>query len=148
MNRLPLLVLVGFAVATAGVQACGGSPANGTTTTNPLGPDGGPSNDGWSDQTNIEAVFEANCSGCHGTQWASCWDVQASASVVESMIAGGAMPRGSVLSPSDKSTVLDWLSAGAPCTGTKPSGGDNDGGIVEGPPIVAGSAIAGHSTAL
>ncbi len=148
MSRLPLVLLVGLAAA-AGLPACGGSPANGSsTTTHQPGQDGGPGDDGWSGRTNVEAVFEASCSGCHGSQWASCWDVQASASVVESMIAGGAMPRGSVLSPSDKSTVLDWLGAGAPCSGTRPSGGDGDGGIVEGPPVVAGSAIGGHAAAL
>jgi hypothetical protein len=99
-----------------------------------------PPDDGWTGQTNIEAIFEASCSGCHGTQWSSCWDVQESAESVEDAVSSGAMPQSGALSSSDKSTLLAWLGRGAPCTGTKPAGGSSSGGIGSGaglPPVAA-----------
>jgi hypothetical protein len=136
MNRGQLLLLLATTVAAAWLSACGGSPSTSSATNND------PNNLGWTGQTNVEAAFEANCSGCHGSQWASCWDVQASADVVESAISSGAMPRGGGLSASDKTLMLGWLAAGAQCTGQRPTGG-NDGGVTSLPPTTfAGSAIA------
>jgi hypothetical protein len=34
-------------------------------------------------------------------------------------VSSGAMPRSGPLSPSDKTTLLAWLGAGAPCTGPR-----------------------------
>jgi hypothetical protein len=98
-----------------------------------------PSDDGWTGQTNIEAIFEASCSGCHGTQWSTCWNVQESVASVDDMVSSGAMPQSGSLSPSDRSTLVAWLGRGAPCTGTRPDGGGGgyDGGDL--PPLVAGS---------
>jgi hypothetical protein len=93
------------------------------------------SDDGWTGRTNIEAVFAASCSGCHATQWSTCWDVQESAASVQGAITSGAMPRGGALSPSDKDTVLSWLQQGAPCSGTNPAGADAGPGL-GGPPLV------------
>ncbi len=74
----------------------------------------------------MEAVFEASCSGCHGTQWSSCWTVQANAQEVGEAVSSGAMPRGGSLSSADKATVVNWVGEGAPCSGTKPE----DAGVV------------------
>ncbi len=128
-----LAILVGSTLA--GCSGGNGAPLG--STANPDGGTDGGYNDGWDGQTNIEAIFEANCSGCHGTGWASCWNVQASSQEIESAVSSGAMPRGGALSASDKSTLLTWLSAGASCTGPRenPNGGGGSGGGV---PVVAG----------
>jgi hypothetical protein len=114
------------------LAACSGAAPGGGGTVVP------PSGDGWTGQTNIEAIFEASCSGCHGTQWSTCWDVQENAAGVDDMVSSGAMPRSGSLSAADKSTLLAWLGRGAPCTGTKPDGGGDDGGDLP-PVVVAGS---------
>jgi hypothetical protein len=90
--------------------------------------------DGWSGRTNIEAIFESYCSGCHGTQWSTCWNVQESASLVDEMVSSGAMPRVGMLTTSDKTTLVDWLGQGAPCSGTRPSGDDAGMGMIPLPP--------------
>jgi hypothetical protein len=138
MHRLQFVAAL-FAILAGSVLA-GCSGGNGAATGSTPNPDGGTDggyNDGWDGQTNIEAIFEANCSGCHGTGWASCWNVQASSQEIESAVSSGAMPRGGALSTSDKSTLLTWLSAGASCTGPRenPTGGGGGGGGV---PVVAG----------
>lgn len=136
MNCGQLLLLLAAPLSAAFLPACGGGSSSGSSATNQ-----NQNNLGWDGQTNIQAAFEANCSQCHGAQWASCWDVQASASVVESAISSGAMPRGGGLSASDKALMLGWLAAGAQCTGPRPTGGD-DGGVTDPPPTTfAGSAI-------
>jgi hypothetical protein len=118
--------LLAFTVGCSGASPGGGGGGGGS---------GG--DDGWTKRTNIEAVFESYCSECHGAQWSSCWNVQASASVVDEMITSGAMPRVGTLTPSDKSTLETWLGDGAPCNGTPPAdgggGGGPDGGV-SGPP--------------
>jgi hypothetical protein len=108
-----------------------GSPGEGSG-----GEGGSPDPNGWTDRTNIEAIFESYCSGCHGTQWSTCWDVRASSGLVDSMIASGAMPRTGMLTAPDKSALLTWLGEGAPCEGTPPSndgGGDGQDGGITGP---------------
>jgi hypothetical protein len=110
------------------------------------GGEGGSANpDGWTGRTNVEAIFESYCSGCHGTQWSTCWDVQASGSLVDSMIASGEMPRTGMLTPSDKSTLLTWLGDGAPCEGTSSSGdggsAGQDGGVAQ--PLPPTEPVAG-----
>jgi hypothetical protein len=132
MTRLLLLAL-GFAGVSASIVACGGSPSGSSSNTND-----DPS--GWGTNTQVEAVLAANCSGCHSSQWDSCWNVQASAQEIESLVSSGAMPRGGSMSSSDKSTLLNWLSAGASCSGTKPSGGGSSSGGGGPPtgPIIAG----------
>jgi len=138
MHRAPIVAALITILAASALAGCsGGNGASVGSTANPdAGTDGG-YNDGWDGQTNIEAIFEASCSGCHGTGWASCWNVQASNQEVASAVSSGAMPRGSALSASDKSTLLAWLSAGADCTGPRenPTGGGGSGGGV---PVVAG----------
>jgi hypothetical protein len=124
---LPNILAIGLGVlAVVGCSGAGGGGADGT------------SNDGWTGQTNVEAIFESDCSGCHGTQWSSCWDVQADAQGVEALVSSGAMPRSGSLSSSDRSTLLAWLGQGAPCTGPKPAGGSSSSGGGGGlPPVVA-----------
>ena len=51
--------------ALAGCSGGAGGATSGTTVDGDAGTDGG-YNDGWQGQTNIEAIFEASCSGCHG----------------------------------------------------------------------------------
>jgi hypothetical protein len=123
--------------ALAGCSGGNGAPLGSTSN-----PDGGTEdggyNEGWDGQTNIEAIFAANCSGCHGTGWASCWNVQASSQEVESAVSSGAMPRGGALSAPDKSTLLTWLSAGANCTGPRENPNGGGGGSGGGVPVVAG----------
>ena len=65
--------------------------------------------------------------------------MQDSASEVQGEVASGAMPRGSTLAPADKSALLAWLGAGAQCSGTPPP--QPDGGIIEGPPVLAGEVV-------
>jgi mono/diheme cytochrome c family protein len=103
------------------------------------------SDDGWTGRTNVEAVFATSCSGCHGAQWSTCWDVQQSATSVQDAITSGDMPRGSALSPSDKNSVVSWLQQGAPCSGANPEGPDAAPGQ-GGPPVVgiAESATVGR----
>jgi hypothetical protein len=102
--------------------------------------DGAP-NLGWTKQTDIEKIFATYCSGCHGTAWASCWSVQEGAASIESVVSSGAMPRGATMSSSDKTTLLAWLDAGAPCTGT-PSPYDAGGGGTMFPFPLGGVAAA------
>jgi hypothetical protein len=140
MHRAHIVVAVLVLVAGSALAGCSGGAGgatSGTTADGDAGTDGG-YNDGWQGQTNIEAIFEASCSGCHGSAWASCWSVQASGSQIQGAVSSGAMPRGGTLSASDKTTLLGWLSAGATCTGPRenPNGGGSGGG---GPPVVAGS---------
>jgi len=121
---------LGGVVCSFALAACSGGSGSGGTEEAP--------GDGWTGQTNIEAIFEASCSGCHGTQWSSCWGVQGSATTVEGAVSSGAMPQSGSLSPSDRSTLLTWLGRGAPCTGTRPEGGgSSSGGIGSSPPVVA-----------
>jgi hypothetical protein len=79
--------------------------------------------DGWNHYTNIEAIFEANCASCHGSQFSSCWTVQANATPIQGAVSSGAMPRGGKLSPSDLAALLAWLDAGAPCSGPRQEAG-------------------------
>jgi hypothetical protein len=118
----------------AALLGCSGAPGGSSSTTPP------PPDDGWSGRTNVEAIFESYCSGCHGTTWSSCWTVQENADTVQSAVSSGAMPRGTPLAPSDKTTLLAWLDQGAPCSGTKPS---DDGGVVV---IVGGGAPTDEAT--
>lgn len=124
---LPSTLAIGLGLlAVIGCSGAGGGGAEGT------------SNDGWTGQTNLEAIFEADCSGCHGTQWSSCWDVQSDAQGVDDMVSSGAMPQSGSLSPSDKNTLITWLGQGAPCTGPKPAEGSSSSGGGGGlPPVVA-----------
>ena len=118
---LSTMVAVALTAAAALLGCSGGSGS---------GQSGGAPDDGWEGRTNIEAIFEASCSGCHGQQWSSCWDVQACASSVQDMVSTGAMPRGGSLSASDRSALLGWLGEGAPCSGVQPAttGGACGGG--------------------
>jgi hypothetical protein len=126
MKPHPLLRITTIVVAlsaAAALAGCSGGAGNGQT--------GGTPSDGWDGRTNIEAIFEASCNGCHGQQWSSCWGVQACAASVDGMVSSGAMPRGGSLSASDRSTLLVWLGAGAPCSGVEPpnTGGACGGGV-------------------
>ncbi len=78
--------------------------------------------EGWTGHARIAEVLEMYCSGCHGAAWSSCWDVQASKLPVTWMVSSGAMPRVGTLRADDKAALLDWLEAGAPCSGTGPEG--------------------------
>jgi hypothetical protein len=75
-------------------------------------------NFGWTNETNIQGIFQTYCAPCHGAQWSSCWNVQANAAIIDEMVSTGAMPRNGGFPSSDKATLLAWLDAGAPCTGT------------------------------
>jgi hypothetical protein len=100
-------------------DAAVGPDAAPDATTDPdggVGNDGGP-NLGWAGQTDIESIFQTYCAGCHGAQWASCWNVQANAQNIDQMVSSGAMPRGGMLPPAVEMTLLDWIEAGAQCTG-------------------------------
>jgi hypothetical protein len=72
---------------------------------------------GWTGETNIDQIFEGYCSSCHGDQWSNCWNVQANEQIIYEEVSSGAMPRNGSLPPSIKTELLDWLEAGAPCTG-------------------------------
>jgi hypothetical protein len=137
MDRAKLTVALLTSLLAAATVGCSGGSGSSTTT-------GAGDNPGWTGQTNVEAIFAANCSECHGDAWSSCWNVQASASIVESEVASGDMPRSGPLSASDKATLVDWLSAGAECTGPRepPTGGGGSGGG-EPTPIVAAGWTAG-----
>lgn len=128
------------ALGVLALTGCSGGPssASGDVTSSDASADGAPG-DGWDGRTNVEAIFEASCSGCHGQQWSTCWDVQACASTVDEMVSSGAMPRGGTLSASDRSTMLTWLGEGAPCSGPKPTTitGACVGGGGAGTPIAA-----------
>lgn len=141
MHRTPFVVALLALVTGSALAGCSGGAGAPSTTTggDDAGTDGG-YNDGWQGQTNIEAIFEASCSGCHGTAWASCWNVQASGSEIQGAVSSGAMPRGGALSASDKASLLGWLSAGASCTGHRenPTGGGSGGG---GPPVVVAGSV-------
>jgi hypothetical protein len=137
---------IGFAVSLLALTAgcSGGSPGEGSG-----GEEGGSADpNGWTGRTNVEAIFESYCSGCHGTQWSTCWNVQASHGLVDSMISSGEMPRIGALTAPDKSTLLTWLAEGAPCEGTPPStdgGGDGqDGGIAY--PLPPIEVVSGQGT--
>jgi hypothetical protein len=68
--------------------------------------------------------------------------VQASASVIQEEVASGAMPQNGPLSATDKATLLDWIAAGAKCSGS-PSA---DAGAESGPiGVVAGWKELGAS---
>lgn len=123
MQLLQRWTLVGIGLCTLGIVGCSGGSAQSTS-----------DDDGWTGQTDIEAIFEASCSGCHSTQWSSCWNVQANAELVDQMVSSGEMPQGGGLSPSDESTVTAWLRKGAPCSGTKPAGEGSSGGVGGGGP--------------
>jgi hypothetical protein len=96
---------------------------------------------GWGGNTNIEEIFETSCSGCHGSQWSSCWNVQDSASEVEGEVSSGDMPRGGTLAPADKSALVAWLNAGAQCSGAQPDGGVGGGGGVPSFPVLSGEVV-------
>ena len=108
MKRL-VAVCGGFAL----VMLAGCSSGSGST---PASTD-----DGWSGRTNVEAVFQSYCSGCHASQWDSCWVVSASAGEIEPEIESGDMPQGTTMAPADKATLTTWFSQGAPCAGTPPA---------------------------
>jgi hypothetical protein len=92
------------------------------------GSGGAGNNDGWGDRTDIQAIFENACSGCHSTQFSSCWDVQSDTPSIEGAVSSGFMPRGAPLSPSDKQSLLHWLRDGADCSGKRPDGSGGGGG--------------------
>ncbi len=77
----------------------------------------------WGSRTDIEAIFQNDCSQCHGTAWSSCWTVHEGADELQGAIESGAMPRGNAMAAADKAAVLAWLAAGATCTGSEPDGG-------------------------
>jgi hypothetical protein len=124
-----LVVVAVSAVAVAGCNS--GSDGAG-------GGGGASHNDGWAGQTNIENIFDATCSGCHGSSFASCWDVHDDASNIEGAVASGSMPRAGGFAASDKAALLHWLRAGAHCSGTRPAGtgGGGGGSTISGQPPV------------
>jgi hypothetical protein len=113
MTQGRLLVALLVSICGLAVTACSGTTSSSNDTT------GGEQNLGWDNQTNIEAIFEANCAGCHSSQWSSCWTVQANSTEIQSAVSSGAMPRSGGLTASDKTTLLGWLAAGATCTGPR-----------------------------
>ncbi|HEY6460882.1 MAG TPA: hypothetical protein VIY73_12050 [Polyangiaceae bacterium] len=133
-------VLLAAAVSALGVTGCSGGAGNGN------GGTGNGGGDDWDGHTNVEAIFEASCSSCHGSQWSSCWQVNACAPAVESEVSSGAMPLGGGLSTPDRTTLTSWLAAGAPSGGAKPAdvGGCGGGG---GTPIAAGADTTSSSAA-
>ena len=103
---------ISLAVLGALLAACSGGTGNGGSESD--------QGDGWGTQTNVQAIFDNSCSGCHGAEW-TCWNVHDDASAVESAVSSGEMPRGNPLPATDKATLLEWLQAGAPCQGSAPA---------------------------
>jgi len=134
MHRAQFVAALFAIVTGSALVGCSGG-AGAPLASNPDGGTDGGYNDGWDGQTNIEAIFEASCAGCHGTAWSSCWNVQASSQEIASLVSSGAMPRSGPLSAPDKSALLGWLSAGASCTGPRenPTGGGV--GVTAGAPV-------------
>jgi hypothetical protein len=91
------------------------------------------SNMGWGSQTGVQDIFVTYCSGCHGAQWSTCWNVQDNATVIGDAVSSGAMPRGSTLPSSVKAALLDWLKEGAPCASPPPDGGFDAGMVMTAP---------------
>jgi len=147
MNRATLFVALAAMVSASVVVGCSGSPVS-HGETNDDGPDASTEVDvglnmGWTGQTNIEAIFEANCSQCHSTGWSSCWTVQANVDSIQAMVSSGAMPRSGALTASDKSTLLTWLGEGANCTGPRePPSNQGIGGGEEGAPTATAPGVA------
>jgi hypothetical protein len=102
-----LLVAVLFAAFTA---ACSSGASDGSSA---------PS-DGWTSQEGIQVIFENNCATCHLDQFSTCWWVNQQASAIDQMVSGGAMPP-SGLPAATKTTLVNWVQAGAKCTGTPPA---------------------------
>ncbi|HEY1690911.1 MAG TPA: hypothetical protein VGG39_02040 [Polyangiaceae bacterium] len=125
-------MLLAAAVAGLAMIGCSGGAGNGNGGTGNVG------GDDWSGHTNVEAIFEASCASCHGSQWSSCWQVNACAPAVESEVSSGAMPLNGALSTPDRTTLTSWLAAGAPCAGAKPADVEGCGGG-GGTPIAAGA---------
>jgi hypothetical protein len=96
----------------AGQDANGGDEAGDAQQQGERASDGG-----WGAHANVGDIFARNCSRCHGSQFATCSDAQSQATMIGSMVSGGAMPRGGGMSSEDKNTLLAWISAGAPCAG-------------------------------
>jgi hypothetical protein len=108
-------LLLPFALLAVISSACGAQPSSEGDT----GAGGGD----WGGRTDIEAIFQNDCSQCHDAEWSSCWTVHEGASEVQGAIQSGAMPRGDAMAAADKAAVLAWLAAGATCAGTDPDGG-------------------------
>ena len=166
MNRATLFAALAAMVSASVVVGCSGgidSSLVATIAADALGPDhvhgvampsryssdhsvtevDGGLNMGWTGQTNIEAIFEANCSQCHSTGWSSCWTVQANVDSIQAMVSSGAMPRSGALTASDKSTLLTWLGEGANCTGPRePPSNQGIGGGEEGAPTATAPGVA------
>jgi len=64
---------------------------------------------GWPPQ-----FFNANCSGCHSSEFSSLATVQYKASSISARISSGNMPQNRSLSSGDRTRILAWLSCGAP----------------------------------
>jgi hypothetical protein len=122
MNRWSIFSALFFVLLLSACAVRTGDPGGGGGS-GEGGGGGGGQNDGWGSRTDIEAIFQNDCSSCHGSAWSSCWDVHGSASTLQDAIASGAMPRGQTMAPSDRTAVLAWLQAGAACVGPEPDGG-------------------------
>src|SRR5690348_15321166 len=97
--RRPLALALALACAlTACASSDGASIETGDSGTEPepdaARPDSGidAARPGWGTHSDVAALFEANCSRCHGTGWASCAGDHEMATTLTDAIANGFMP--------------------------------------------------------
>ncbi len=90
-------LLLPFAVVAVICSACVAQPSS----TGDTGAGGGD----WGSRTDIEAIFQNDCSQCHDTAWSSFWTVHEGAGAVQGAIQSGAMPRGNAMAAADKAAV-------------------------------------------
>ena len=82
---------------------------------------GGPAVDcSVTDYTKVQAIFTAECNGCHSHKFGnSCTTAKTSKgglSGIKSRVTSGSMPPGGFGSTADKNLVLKWINDGALCT--------------------------------
>jgi hypothetical protein len=98
MNRRVALLFLLLSACGGTAATCPVSVTDGGTTDYP---------ERWS--TNMQAVFQTNCGGCHPANYAF-----ASSPSALDAINAGSMPRGGSLSTSDLHLVQQWAACGSP----------------------------------
>ncbi len=98
----------------ATTPSCGDGTCNGTETTATC-PGDCPAKT-CTTYTDVQAIFQNNCNGCHGHKFGNGCSSASSYASINAYVQSGSMPQGSSLSSADKAKIAAWAAAKNACT--------------------------------
>ena len=66
--------------------------------------------------SDVQAIFQNNCNGCHGHQFGNGCSSASNYSSIAAYVSNGSMPQGKKLSAADKAKIAAWAAAKNACT--------------------------------